>query len=309
MNAFFYAFLFAFLCIQPCLSQVAPTKATPKPTPKATSTPLSNQQIFENKMKVGKHNSLTICFFQTAKSLLGTTAPKLVSNTELLANPDLIELQGNFSEDLVVNLKVLDCQSLVENALALAQTRHNPTPNFENFKNNLRELRYRNGRVECATRLHYFTDWLFENEKRGILTQITRDLGGQKFDKQVFYMSQKRDTLFGCMASPVTFRLIREREMEISQRAKWFIPKDSVAKVESLLQDGDIIAITNKTEGMDIAHVGIACWHNGRVHLLHASSDKQKVVISELNLVDYLADHRKQTGIMVARVNAEAIKN
>jgi hypothetical protein len=233
---------------------------------------------------------------------MGTPVPKLVTNTELLANPDAIELQGNFSEEFVVNLKIMDCQGFIENALAVAQTRMSKTTDYETFKTHLRELRYRNGRVECGTRSHYFTDWLFENEKRGILTNITRDLGGQPFDKKVFYMSQKKDTLFGCMASPVTFRLIREREELISSREKWFIPKDSVMRIENQLLDGDIIAITNKTDGMDIAHVGVAYWHNGRVHLLHASSEKQRVVISELNLVDYLADHRKQTGIMVARL-------
>ena len=40
-------------------------------------------------------------------------------------------------------------------------------------------IRYRGGRLAgYPSRLHYFTDWLLDNERRGLIEIITADLGG-----------------------------------------------------------------------------------------------------------------------------------
>jgi hypothetical protein len=204
---------------------------------------------------------------------------------------------------LAINLRKFDCVTFVENMVALTQTRRTPVPNFDIFKKNLASLRYRNSVVDYASRLHYFSDWLFENQKRGLLRTITKDIGGQVFPKTVFYMSYKKDTLYGNMADSSTFVAVQAVEKEITKRQKFYIPKDKIPDVESKIRDGDIIAITNRLEGMDIAHTGFAIWQNGRVHMIHASSQFHKVVITDVPLADYLMKNKGQTGIMVGRLN------
>jgi hypothetical protein len=52
---------------------------------------------------------------------------------------------------------------------------------------------------------------------------------------------------------------------------------------------------------LDVVHVGFAKRHNNRIHLLHASLDEKKVVISSKPLAEYLIGNKNQSGIMVAR--------
>jgi hypothetical protein len=65
--------------------------------------------------------------------------------------------------------------------------------------------------------------------------------------------------------------------------------------------DGDIVGITTSIEGLDISHMGILVSKAGRIHLLHASSAAEKVVLSEETLEEYLLSSNPATGIMAAR--------
>ena len=67
--------------------------------------------------------------------------------------------------------------------------------------------------------------------------------------------------------------------------------------------DGDIIAITTNLPGLDVAHVGIAEYINGKLHLLHASSTLGKVVVSEEPLRQMLRNHKSWSGIRVVRMS------
>jgi hypothetical protein len=74
-----------------------------------------------------------------------------------------------------------------------------------------------------------------------------------------------------------------------------------VKNIAGKIKNGDIIAITTKIKGLDISHTGFAVWKNKDLHLLHASQDAGKVVISRKNLSQYLLDNKNQSGIMVLR--------
>ena len=95
---------------------------------------------------------------------------------------------------------------------------------------------------------------------------------------------------------------ILKAESSINQRKHFYIPKERVQAVEGNIQSGDLIAITTSINGLDISHVGIAIFQGGRLHLMHASTSANKVVISSKPLADYLAGNRSQSGIMVARL-------
>ncbi|MDZ7880099.1 MAG: DUF1460 domain-containing protein [Saprospiraceae bacterium] len=236
------------------------------------------------------------------KSFLGYAYPKPTTDTgQQSGNTPL--LRPIEEEALDVNLKKFDCVTFVENMVALTQTRRAGSPTFDNFKKNLTNIRYRKSVIDYAARLHYFSDWLFENEKQGLLRNITKEIGGQTFSKAVFYMSYKKDTLYGNMADSATFVAVQAVEKEITKRQKFYIPKDKIPDIESKIRDGDIIAVTNRLEGMDIAHTGFALRKNGRVYMIHASSQHHKVVVTNVPLADYVMKNKAQTGIMVGRLN------
>lgn len=282
-----------------------PLKRTVKPVKLGVFTPKmsTHVDIFNKKMKlpVPKTTAEGVLFF--GKTFLGNAYPKANADTSLSVQK-VVKLQPIQKEVLVVDLKKFDCVTFVESMIALTQTQHSAAvPMYETYKKNVTNVRYRNGVVDYAARLHYFSDWLFENEKRGILKNITKDIGGEAFPKSVFYMSFKRDTLYGNMADSTTFKAVKTIEETITKREKFYIPKERVTDIESKIKNGDIIAVTNRLDGMDMAHTGFAVWKNGRVYMLHASSKYKKVVITDVPLADYLMGNKGQTGIMIGRLN------
>ncbi len=268
----------------------------------STHKPLSHLDIFYHKMRQPMPASTAKGVLHFGNTFLGYAYPKPRVDSTFRVN-NSVQLQPIEEEVLVVNLKTFDCVTFVENMIALAQTRRSLRPNFEDYKKNLTQVRYRNGVIDYDSRLHYFSDWLFENEKRGILKNITKEIGGEAYPKNVFYMSLKKDTLYGNMADPSTFAAMQIIENTISKRAKFFIPKEHITDIENKIQDGDIIAVTNRLDGMDIAHTGFAFWKNGRVYMIHASSQFRKVTLTDVPLADYLMKNKAQTGIMVGRLN------
>jgi hypothetical protein len=267
--------------------------------------PATDLDIFNHKMRQPLPITTAQGVLRFGKSFLGYAypQPRFDMRTDTMQRiGNVPQLQPIEEEGLDVNLKKFDCVTFVENMVALTQTRRATVPTFDNFKRSLANIRYRNSVVDYAARLHYFSDWLFENEKRGLLRNITKDIGGQVFPKNVFYMSYKKDTLYGNMADSTTFVAVQAVEKEITRRQKFYIPKDKIADIEGKIRDGDIIAVTNRLEGMDIAHTGFAIRKNGRVYMIHASSQHHKVVITDVPLADYVRGNKAQTGIMVGRL-------
>lgn len=292
--------LLPFLCLFAVQTMVAQKKVISKPQPQPK--PPTHQDIFKAKMQLPQPLSMAQGIISIGTTFIGNPYPKSNIDTTLKTATGGVVLQPIQNEVLVVNLKKFDCVTFVESMIALTQTRRNELPTFDIFKTNLANVRYRNGAIDYAARFHYFSDWLYENEKNGIVTNITKEIGGEIFKKDVFFMSLKRDTLYGNMADTTTFNTMKSVEEAITKREKYYIPKDKVAAIESKLKDGDIIGITNVMAGMDMAHAGIVMWQNGRAYMLHASSQFRQVIITDVPLVDYLLRNKGQSGIMVARL-------
>jgi Protein of unknown function (DUF1460) len=288
--------------------QAKPKAKTTPSVKKAESAPKAkspNLLVYEHAMKeVEKMPTLAENFTEMAKHFLGHDAYMIRPGNEAAADDNgHVHLQKIGRENLHVDLEIFDCQSFIEYTLALTQTKNGSSPTYETFRDKVKNLRYRNGLVTYGARLHYFTSWIYAHEKTGLLKDVSRELGGEIFEKDVHYMSLKKDTFYGNMADPQTFATIRSVEKQLSAREKYYIPKEKIASLESGIKDGDIIAITNAQDGMDVAHTGIAYWQGAHVHLMHASSETGFVVVTNEPLFEYLATHRKHTGIMVARLN------
>ncbi len=295
MNIIYKLLFFCLVCVQTSIAQI---QTYTKPKPKTTT----HQDIFNAKMHLPRPLSVAEGVVALGTTFIGNPYPKSNVETSGKTPAGKVVLQPISKEVLVINLKKFDCVTFVESMVSLTETRMSKSPTYNVFKNNIVHIRYRNGIIDYATRLHYYSDWLYENEKRGILTNITKEMGGEIFNKDVFYMSYKRDTFYGNMADPKTFKTIKNIEETITKREKWYIPKERVADIESKLKDGDIIGITNVMDGMDMAHTGFVIWQNGRAYMLHASSQFRQVIITDVPLVDYLMRNKGQSGIMVGRL-------
>lgn len=206
------------------------------------------------------------------------------------------------SEKLVINLKEMDCVTFIENAVVLAKLITDERLTFDNYMILLQTMRYRKGMLsQYASRLHYFSDWIRDNQRKKILKDLTKKLGGKPFPKKIHFMTTNRNQ-YPALKNEKTYREIRAIEKNISRRLLYYIPKSHLPQVEEKIMDGDLIAITTHVEGLDIAHTGIAIRLKERLHLLHASKIKGKVIISDGPLHLYLNKHPLHSGIMVARV-------
>jgi hypothetical protein len=212
-------------------------------------------------------------------------------------------LETNAEEKLVVNLTGLDCTTYLENVLAFARLIKKDSTSFINFQKELKYIRYRNGIINTYTsRLHYFSDWIFDNVKKNVIRDITKSLGGVPVSFQINYMSSHPYLYINLLENPSFIPIIKNQEDSINTRTYFYIPKDKVKSVEEKLKDGDLIAFTSSVKGLDVNHVGFVIKQkDGIVHLLHAPQPNTKVQITQDNLSDYILKLNKDTGIIVLR--------
>ncbi|WP_373496553.1 N-acetylmuramoyl-L-alanine amidase-like domain-containing protein [Aquiflexum sp.] len=211
-----------------------------------------------------------------------------------------LELPGE--ENLVINLTGLDCTTYLETVVTLTRLAKQGEYTFEDFERELGFLRYQDGeRKGYPSRLHYFSDWIFQNEQKGILKDVTKEIGGKVYANNPTFMTSNPQ-YYAQLGNPENVNRLKVSEADISKRTYHYIPKEEVANHEQKIKPGDLIAITTSMQNLDIVHVGFAIEKNGRIHLLHAGTKNMKVEISEMPLHDYLKGNKSQSGIMVARL-------
>ena len=205
-------------------------------------------------------------------------------------------------EQLTVNLREFDCTTFAENCLAITRTIKSENPSFEKFCDELKKIRYRNGKIDgYPSRIHYFSDWIYENNKRQVVKDISKEIANTNYPLQVNFMSTHPGSYIQLKNDSSLIPLISLQEKEISKREMYFIAEDKIVEFEKLLNDGDIAGITTGIKGLDMVHVVILKRVNGRIHILHASTAANKVILSEETLEEYLKKSKSATGIMVAR--------
>ncbi len=205
-------------------------------------------------------------------------------------------------EKLVVNLHQLDCTTFAENCLALARTIKSDKPGIAGFCSELESIRYRGGKMDGYTsRLHYFSEWIQNNESRQHVKAMAEQMGGKVLPLSLNYMSTHPGgypQLINDLAATARIKAIEDK---ISSDKFFYIPADKFESIESKVKDGDIVTLTTSIPGIDVSHVGILFHKDGKVYLLHASSSMQKVVVSPETFAQYIAKSKKTTGVMIAR--------
>ena len=214
----------------------------------------------------------------------------------------------NRIESPSVNFQGMDCWTFFEIALSFARMLNEPESNWtpERMLHYIEMDRYRGG--ECTgdylSRLHYLEDWLYDNDRRGLVEDMTRTLGGSSVPHSAREMSAGWRHYRYLAANSSLLGPLARMEANVSSRPLYQIPKNQVAKIESKLRSGDIIGIISRDGGRySTAHVGLALrTSDGVLHFMHASSPSnygRVVVDSELS--KYLYRYGSDSGILVAR--------
>lgn len=215
----------------------------------------------------------------------------------------------NRIESPSVNFQGMDCWTFFEIALSFARMLNEPESNWtpERLLHYIEMDRYRGGECtgEYLSRLHYLEDWLYDNNRRGLVEDLTRELGGRSVPHSAREMTAGWRHYRYLAANRSLLGPLARMEANVSSRPLYEIPKDRVAGIESKLRSGDIIGIISRDRGglRSTAHVGLALrTSDGVLHFMHASSPSNygRVVVDS-QLSKYLYRYRSDSGILVAR--------
>lgn len=233
-------------------------------------------------------------FINTAKYFLGK--PYVASTLEV---PD--------TERMVVNLREFDCTTFVENCIALSQVIKSGDFSYDNYLQTLITMRYRDGEVAGYTsRLHYTSDWIYENEKHGLLRNISSEIGGEKVKKDVNFMTTHPQLYKHLKGNAQNIEKLDKIEKNISKRNAYeILPTAAIYNSQQKIKTGDIIVFATSIAGLDYSHIGIAYWQKEKLHFIHASSKARQVIIEQKTLLEYCQTSKSCTGVTVLRINQE----
>jgi hypothetical protein len=204
-----------------------------------------------------------------------------------------------------VNMNGMDCWTLFETSLAMARlVAMHPPPYSAGEMLQLIELdRYRSGRCtgRFDSRLHHLEQWMYDNESRGLVKNITPSLGGVRLRRDMDDMGGHPNIYRQLRADPSLVPELVRVESELSRLGIVYIPKAKVAAVEPELQNGDIICVVTNDRESYTSHVGLASRDaKGTLRFLHASKNYHKVLL-DARLSDYLNHFSSHAGMYVVR--------
>jgi hypothetical protein len=206
-------------------------------------------------------------------------------------------------EPLTLSLTRFDCVTLVESCLAIARaTDDGVKPAWSRFSREVERMRYRGGkRHGYATRLHYFSEWISDGEKRGLVKDLGEELGGIRDPRPLRFMTEHRSS-YPALADDKVFAAIAEMEQKLDSSPRWMVPTEKIPDVQDRLHSGDVIAFATAIPGLDVTHAAFAYRGNDGVRrVLHAPLSGGSVEITRSTLPEYVAKIRRATGILVAR--------
>lgn len=204
-------------------------------------------------------------------------------------------------EKLVVSLNEFDCVLFVETVLAIARGIAVQDYSAQTFVNHLQDQRYSHGKLNgYCSRLHYFSAWIADNQKRGTVENITRQLGGIPLNQPLNFMSQHWQSYPQLAQNDANYQCIVEAEKQLAKSAIYYLPQSQIRSIYEQLQPGDIVAVATRVPGLDVTHTGLVYRHSGdSVGFIHASPKGTVKVAPDLQ--SYIDRVEDAIGIIVAR--------
>lgn len=250
----------------------------------------TDKKLFEDKINfANKHNlkalPIGLIIVEVAKTFMGTP---YVGGT----------LDTVYPEELIINLREVDCFTFVEYVFALALCIKAGRNDFNSFCNYVQLMRYRNGAIKnYASRLHYFTDWMSDGEKKNLI-QIIK--GPDSFKKQINILSKSLMNKKSNISQNEQLQL-QHCEKLLSDSAFSYFPCNSIEANSKLFQNGDVLGFASNVTGLDINHVGFLVNKANQWTFIHASSINKQVEIYNNELTEYCKRVKKNSGIVIGR--------
>jgi cell wall-associated NlpC family hydrolase len=168
-----------------------------------------------------------------------------------------------------------DCVTYVETVLALARA-----SSVDEFIDELRHLRYENGRVDWRRRNHYMTGWIRNGARHGAVRRV-------RFPTHVVSKERVLNVVPGLPAKRVRFVCT---------------PKSVVKQARASLKTGDLIFFASTRRRLDVFHCGILVRDGPDLRMRHASRSRKGVV--EQDLGEFLKNNR-MAGVLIVRPTEE----
>lgn len=204
------------------------------------------------------------------------------------------------TEKLFISLTEFDCVLFVETVLALSHNFALKNYQYSALTEQILNQRYRHGILDgYCSRLHYFSDWINDNQKRGNVEDITVKLGGITLDKKLNFMSKNRRS-YPQLKSQSNYDCIQQVEQQLQSLSLTYIPTANIKDIYPQLQAGDIIGVVTNIDGLDTTHTGLVYRSaEGEIGLIHASPAGQVTIAKDLQ--KYISKVDKAIGIFVVR--------
>jgi hypothetical protein len=233
--------------------------------------------------------------------IVGKVADQLAGTPYVASTLEL----SDDTEVCSVNMLGLDCVTFFETALdfgrMLKHGKHSP----DDLVREVEFTRYRGGNAtDYASRLHYTTDWFYDNQKKHVVRVLSDLPGSVPLPNKVWIMSKHPESSRQLRAHPELVKKIAADEQQINKRTVKYVPIANIAAIEPLLKTGDIVALCTAMPGLDASHTGIVYrTADGVAHFMDASSKKtsMKVTLEPGPISQYLATNPKWIGAIFAR--------
>lgn len=206
------------------------------------------------------------------------------------------------TEPLTLSLTRFDCVSLVESCLAVARVATEAAPSWTSFGREMERMRYRGGkRGGYSTRLHYFSEWITDGERRGLLRDLGAEVGGRADRRPLRFMTENRGS-YPALAHDAAFQEIADMERRLDDEPRFVVPTSRITEVAARIESGDVLAFATSIPGLDVTHAAFAYRDTaGVLRVLHAPLSGGVVEVTSSALTEYVEAIRLSTGILIAR--------
>ena len=229
-------------------------------------------------------------------------------------------LEQSSTEQPFISLHQFDCVLFLETILALTTVLSKNSDNTEpslspmlsisqsesELFTAIQRYRYRDGKIDgYCSRLHYFSDWILDNQRRGNVNQIVQDPGSTTLMRPLNFMSNNWQKYPPLVKNPALRDCIAQSETKISNQLKTsalrYISTQELRSQQSKFRSGDLVGIVTNMNGLDVIHSGFLYRKHSKLQtgLIHASS-RSGIKISP-DLERYVMGVEGAIGIVVAR--------
>lgn len=211
-------------------------------------------------------------------------------------------LDRELPERCNVTFDGFDCVTFFEVSLCLARIIKKGSISFDDLLKEVTYTRYRDGKLlDYSSRLHYTSDWIYNNIEKGVVEDKTVELGGKPIQFKVNFMSNNPDLYIGLKNNTQQIEKMRAIEKEIANRTYYYVPIERISSIEGQIATGDIIAIVTNKPGLDYSHIGLGYNEKQKsAKFLHASSKQRKVVL-DTNVSDFVRGIKSSIGITLLK--------